>query len=263
MERRENKRDTESFNDRNENLIVGRNAVLEALKADRVIDTLMVARGDRSGSISKIVAMCREKNIVIKEVDNKKLDFMCGRSSHQGVAAYAAAHEYSTVQDMLNLAKERGEKPFLIVCDELEDPHNLGAIVRTAETAGAHGVIIPKRRSASLSYAVSKTAAGALEYVPVARVSNLAATLDELKQEGVWIYGADMGGSNWCETDYDGAVALVIGSEGNGLSRLVREKCDFIVSLPMKGHITSLNASVAAGIMMYEIARQRADIKAK
>lgn len=263
MERRENKRDNESFNDRNENLIVGRNAVMEALKAGRVIDTLMVARGDRSGSISKIVAMCREKNIVIKEVDNKKLDFMCGRNSHQGVAAYAAAHEYSTVQDMLNLAKERGEKPFLIVCDELEDPHNLGAIIRTAETAGVHGVIVPKRRSASLSYAVSKTAAGALEYVPVARVSNLAATLDELKAEGVWIYGADMGGDNWCETDYDGAVALVIGSEGNGLSRLVREKCDFIVSLPMKGHITSLNASVAAGIMMYEVARQRGNIKAK
>lgn len=264
---RNNRNDSRDDNRRerqqNENLIVGRNAVTEALKADRVIDTLMVARGDRSGSISKIIAMCREKNIVIKEVDNKKLDFMCGRSSHQGVAAYAAAHEYSTVQDILDLAKDRNEQPFIIVCDELEDPHNLGAIVRTAETAGAHGVIIPKRRSASLSYAVSKTAAGALEYVPVARVSNLASTLDELKEQGLWIYGADMGGSNWCETDYSGAVALVIGSEGNGLGRLIKEKCDFIVSLPMKGNITSLNASVAAGIMMYEVARQRAEIKAK
>lgn len=243
-------------------LIIGRNAVLEALRAGRAMDTLLVARGDRSGSIGRILAECREKGIVIKEVDVKKLDFLCGQGNHQGVAAYAAAHTYASVDELLKLAQERGEPPFLIICDELEDPHNLGAIIRTAEAAGAHGVIIPKRRAASLSYAVSKAAAGALEYLPVARVGNLAATLDELKKRGLWVYGADMEGAPFCETDYSGPAALVIGSEGHGLGRLVREKCDFIVSLPMKGKINSLNASVAAGILMYEIARQRAGLTA-
>ena len=241
-------------------LIIGRNSVMEALRAGRAIDSLLVARGDRSGSIGRILAECREKGIVIKEVDAKKLDFLCGQGNHQGVAAYAAAHTYASVAEILSLAKERGEPPFLIVCDELEDPHNLGAIIRTAEAAGAHGVIIPKRRAASLSFAVSKAAAGALEYLPVARVGNLAATLDELKKEGLWIYGADMDGAPYCETDYSGPAALVIGSEGHGLGRLVKEKCDFIVSLPMKGQINSLNASVAAGILMYEVARQRAGL---
>lgn len=241
-------------------LIIGRNSVLEALRAGRAIDSLLVARGERSGSIGRILAECREKGIVIKEVDAKKLDFLCGRGNHQGVAAYAAAHAYACVADLLALAQERGEAPFLIICDELEDPHNLGAIIRTAEAAGAHGVIIPKRHAASLSFAVSKAAAGALEYLPVARVGNLAATLDELKKQGLWIYGADMDGTPFCETDYSGPVALVIGSEGRGLGRLIKEKCDFIVSLPMKGKINSLNASVAAGILMYEIARQRAGL---
>lgn len=241
-------------------LIIGRNSIMEALRAGRAIDSLLVARGDRSGSIGRILAECREKGIVIKEVDAKKLDFLCGQGNHQGVAAYAAAHSYASVGEILALAKERGEPPFLIVCDELEDPHNLGAIIRTAEAAGAHGVIIPKRRAASLSFAVSKAAAGALEYLPVARVGNLAATLDELKKEGLWIYGADMDGAPYCETDYSGPAALVIGSEGHGLGRLVKEKCDFIVSLPMKGQINSLNASVAAGILMYEVARQRAGL---
>lgn len=241
-------------------LIIGRNSVMEALRAGRAIDSLLVARGDRSGSIGRILAECREKGIVIKEVDTKKLDFLCGQGNHQGVAAYAAAHTYASVAEILALAKERGEPPFLIVCDELEDPHNLGAIIRTAEAAGAHGVIIPKRRAASLSFAVSKAAAGALEYLPVARVGNLAATLNELKKEGLWIYGADMDGAPYCETDYSGPAALVIGSEGHGLGRLVKEKCDFIVSLPMKGQINSLNASVAAGILMYEVARQRAGL---
>lgn len=241
-------------------LIIGRNSVLEALRAGRAIDSLLVARGERSGSIGRILAECREKGIVIKEVDVKKLDFLCGRGNHQGVAAYAAAHAYACVADLLALAQERGEAPFLIICDELEDPHNLGAIIRTAEAAGAHGVIIPKRHAASLSFAVSKAAAGALEYLPVARVGNLAATLDELKKQGLWIYGADMDGTPFCETDYSGPAALVIGSEGRGLGRLIKEKCDFIVSLPMKGKINSLNASVAAGILMYEIARQRAGL---
>lgn len=241
-------------------LIIGRNSVLEALRAGRAIDSLLVARGERSGSIGRILAECREKGIVIKEVDAKKLDFLCGRGNHQGVAAYAAAHAYACVADLLALAQQRGESPFLIICDELEDPHNLGAIIRTAEAAGAHGVIIPKRHAASLSFAVSKAAAGALEYLPVARVGNLAATLDELKKQGLWIYGADMDGTPFCETDYSGPAALVIGSEGRGLGRLIKEKCDFIVSLPMKGKINSLNASVAAGILMYEIARQRAGL---
>ena len=241
-------------------LIIGRNSVLEALRAGRAIDSLLVARGERSGSIGRILAECREKGIVIKEVDAKKLDFLCGRGNHQGVAAYAAAHAYACVADLLALAQQRGEAPFLIICDELEDPHNLGAIIRTAEAAGAHGVIIPKRHAASLSFSVSKAAAGALEYLPVARVGNLAATLDELKKQGLWIYGADMDGTPFCETDYSGPAALVIGSEGRGLGHLIKEKCDFIVSLPMKGKINSLNASVAAGILMYEIARQRAGL---
>lgn len=248
--------------ERQTDLIIGRNSVLEALRAGRAIDTLMIARGERTGSIGRILAECKEKGIVIKEVDIKKLDFLCGQGNHQGVAAYAAAHAYASVSDLIALARERGEPPFLIVCDELEDPHNLGAIVRTAEAAGAHGVIIPKRRAASLTYAVSKAAAGALEYLPVARVGNLAATLDELKKLGLWIYGADMDGAAFCATDYSGPAALVIGSEGRGLGRLVKEKCDFIVSLPMKGKINSLNASVAAGILMFEIARQRAGLGA-
>ncbi|MBQ9914442.1 MAG: 23S rRNA (guanosine(2251)-2'-O)-methyltransferase RlmB [Clostridia bacterium] len=247
----------------NENLIIGRNAVSEALRSERAIDTLLVVRGERNGSIGRILAECREKKIVIKEVDKKKLDFMCGQGNHQGVAAYAAAHEYAEVEDILALAEERGESPFIIVCDGIEDPHNLGAIIRTAETAGAHGIIIPKRRNASLTWAVGKASAGAVEYMPVARVGNLASMLDELKEKGIWVYSADMDGKNWCETDFAGGVALVIGSEGNGVSRLIREKSDFIVSLPMKGKITSLNASVAAGILMYEVSRQRSGIKAK
>jgi len=244
-----------------EDLIIGRNAVIEALRAGREFDTLFVARGERTGSISKIIATCRDTSIPIKEVDIKKLDFMCGHANHQGIAASCAAHSYATVDEIFEIAQERGEKPFIIICDEIEDPHNLGAIIRTAECAGAHGIIIPKRRCASLSFAVSKTSAGAIEYMPVARVSNLASTIDDLKKRGVWIYGADMLGTNWCQTDYTDAVALVIGSEGNGLGRLVREKCDFMVSLPLKGQIDSLNASVAAGIMMFEVTRQRAGLK--
>ena len=249
--------------ERDSNLIIGRNAVSEALRSGRNIDTLLVVRGERNGSVGRIIAECKEKGVVIKEVDKKKLDFMCGQGNHQGIAAYAAVHEYSSVEDIFALAEERGEAPFIILCDELEDPHNLGAIIRTAETAGAHGVIIPKRRNASLTWAVGKASAGAVEYVPVARVGNLASTIDDLKKRGLWVYTADMDGQNWCETDFSGPVALVVGSEGNGVSRLIREKSDFVVSLPMRGKITSLNASVAAGILMYEVSRQRLGLKSK
>lgn len=244
-------------NQENTQLIIGRNAVLEALRSERAIDTLLVAKGERNGSIGRIIADCRNRGAVIKEVDKRKLDFLCGGGNHQGVAAYAASHEYAELEDIFSLAKERDENPFIIICDELEDPHNLGAIIRTAECAGAHGIIIPKRRSVSLTWAVSKASAGALEYMPVARVTNLAAAIDELKERGVWIYSADMDGKPFFETDFSGAVGLVIGSEGNGVGKLIREKSDFIVSLPMKGKINSLNASVAAGILMYEVARQR------
>lgn len=254
----------ENRNEReNTDLIIGRNAVSEALKSERAIDTLLVVKGERNGSIGRIIAECKDRGIVVKEVDKKKLDYMCAQGNHQGVAAYAAVHEYAEVEDIFNLAKERGEDPFIIVCDELEDPHNLGAIIRTAECTGAHGVIIPKRRNASLTWAVGKASAGAVEYVPVARVGNLASTLEELKKRGVWVYCADMDGSSWCETDFSGGVALVVGSEGSGVSRLIKEKSDFVLSLPMRGKITSLNASVAASVVMYEVARQRLGIKAR
>ena len=247
----------------NNGLIIGRNAVSEALKSDREIDTLLVADGGRAGSVGQIIRLCRDKGIVIKEVERKKLDMICSGSAHQGVAAYAAAHSYAQVDDIFALAEQRGEPPFIIICDELEDPHNLGAIIRSAEAGGAHGIIIPKRRSATLSYTVGKASAGAVEYVPVARVSNIAAEIESLKKRGVWVYAADMGGTCWREVDFSGPVALVIGSEGNGVSRLVKEKSDFIVSLPMKGKINSLNASVAAGILIYEVAAQRDGFKAQ
>lgn len=204
-----------------------------------------------------ILAKARDKGITVKEVDAKKLDFLCAGENHQGIAALAAIKEYSTIDDIFALAEERGEKPFVVVLDEIEDPHNLGAIIRTAECAGVHGIIIPKRRSAGLSYAVGKASAGAVEYVPVARVTNIPAAIDELKERGLWVYGADMDGTECSKCNFDGAVALVIGNEGKGIGKLVRQKCDVIVSLPMKGKINSLNASVAAGILMYEIAKGR------
>lgn len=240
-----------------QDLIIGRNASMEALRSSREIDTLFIARGDRSGSIGAIISIARDKGIVVKEVDRRKLDAMCGGANHQGVAARAAAHKYASVDDIIAAAKEKGEDPFVIICDEIEDPHNLGAIIRTADACGAHGVIIPKRRGVSLTYAVGKVSAGAVEYVPVARVPNLPSAIDDLKKEGFWVYGADMDGTPWDKQDYSGAVALVVGSEGKGISRLVKEKCDFIVSLPMKGKINSLNASVAAGILMYEVIKNR------
>ena len=248
-------------NDIQSELIIGRNPVMEALRAEREIDTLFVAKGERQGSVGKIIAMCRDMGVMVKETDLKKLDYMCGGANHQGVIARVAAHSYASVDDIFARAEEKGEKPFIIICDEIEDPHNLGAIIRTAECAGAHGIIIPKRRSATLNFTVAKTSAGALEYMPVARVSNLVNTIDELKSRGVWIYGTDMDGEVWCQTDLRDSMALIVGSEGKGMGRLVREKCDFVLSLPMVGEINSLNASVAAGIVMYEASRQRQNIK--
>lgn len=237
----------------NENVICGRNSVLEVLRSGRETDCILMAKGDRNGSLLKIVAMAGEMGIPVKEVSAKKLDFVCGTNSHQGVCACLAFADYCSVDDIFKNAESKNQSPFIIICDGIEDPHNLGAIIRTAETAGAHGVIIPKRRSASLTAVVAKTACGALEYVPVARVSNLNSTIDDLKKRGVWIYAADMDGEDYRKPDFSGAKALVVGSEGNGVSRLVREKCDFIVSLPMRGKISSLNASVAAGILMYRM----------
>lgn len=239
--------------DKKPDLLIGRNAVTEALKSAREIDTLILMRNNNNPALSRLASMAKEKGAVVKEVDSKKLDFMCGGANHQGVAAYVAAHEYASVEDIFAYAEEKGEAPFIVVCDEIEDPHNLGAIIRTAECAGVHGVIIPKRRSASLNFTVGKTSAGALEYMRVARVSNLASTIDELKEKGCWVYGADMDGTDYKKTDFSGAVVLVIGSEGKGIGKLIRQKCDAIVSLPMKGNINSLNASVAAGILMYEV----------
>lgn len=239
--------------DKKPDLLIGRNAVTEALKSDREIDTLILMRNNNNPALSRLASMAKEKGAVVKEVDSKKLDFMCGGANHQGVAAYVAAHKYSSIDEIFAYAEEKGEAPFIVVCDEIEDPHNLGAIIRTAECAGVHGVIIPKRRSASLNFTVGKTSAGALEYMRVARVSNLASTIDELKEKGCWVYGADMDGTDYKKTDFSGAVVLVIGSEGKGIGKLIRQKCDGIVSLPMKGNINSLNASVAAGILMYEV----------
>ncbi|WP_249319782.1 23S rRNA (guanosine(2251)-2'-O)-methyltransferase RlmB [Yeguia hominis] len=249
--------------DREENLIIGRNAILEALRSDRTIDSLYVARGNRAGAISALLAKAKAKGIVIKEADPKKLDFLCGHANHQGVVAVASVKAYATLDDLFRLAEERGEPPFFIIADGLHDPHNLGAVIRTAECAGAHGVIVPKRHSTGLTYAVGKASAGAVEYLPVARVSNLAAAMDELKKRGVWIYAADMDGERWCDVDYSGAVALVVGSEGDGVGRLVKEKSDFIVSLPIRGNVNSLNASVACGILCYEVVRSRMAAQAK
>ncbi len=241
--------------------IAGRNAVTEALKSGRPLDSVFIARGERQGSLGAIVARCREQGIPIKEADSRKLDAMA--PNHQGVIAVAACKEYATLEDLFAAAEAKNEPPFFVVCDELADPHNLGAILRTAEAAGAHGVIVPRRRSVGLTSTVYKASAGAVEYVPVARVANITDTLKELKKRGVWVYGLDMNGDSWCSTDLTGAVALVVGSEGHGMTRLVREQCDFVLSLPMAGQINSLNASVACGIVLYEAARQRQGISAR
>ena len=239
-------------------IIEGRNAVTEALRAGTPIDKIFLARGETDSALAHIAAAARDKGIVVVECDRKKLDFMSRTHSHQGVIAQAAVREYASVDDILNAAREKGEPPLIVVCDELSDPHNLGAVIRTAECAGAHGVIIPKRRSAGLTAVVAKTSAGAVSHIPVARVPNLPALLKELKDEGVWVFGTAADGDRLLyDADLKGPAAIVIGSEGDGMGRLVSEQCDFKVSIPMKGKLNSLNASAAAAILLYEAVRQR------
>lgn len=244
-------------------IIVGRNAVLEAMNSELEIDKVFVADRQFTGSLSRIVAIAKQRGIVVKQVSEQKLAFLGGTESHQGVVATASCARYATVGEILARAAEQGEPPFIILADGVEDPHNLGALIRTAEASGAHGLIIPKRRSASLTSIVQKTSAGAVNHLPVARVPNLPAVMDELKEKGLWFYAADMEGTSWCEQDFSGPCGLVVGSEGEGVGRLVLEKCDFRVCLPMRGKVTSLNASVAGGILMYEIARQRLGLRAR
>ena len=239
-------------------IIEGRNAVIEALRADRAIDKIFIAKGDVDKTLGHIASKARSAGIVVVEADRRKLDFMSQTHAHQGVVALAAVREYCTVDDIFAIAEERGEAPFIIVCDEISDPHNLGAIIRSAECAGAHGVIIPKRRSAGLTAIVDKASAGAAEHMAIARVPNLPAAIKDIKARGVWVYGTAAGGqSDLWHIDLSGAVALVIGSEGDGMGRLVAESCDFVISLPMRGQVSSLNASTAAAITMYEVLRQR------
>ena len=238
-------------------ILIGKNSVKEAIVAGRNIDSILIASNMRKSSVAGILQKAKDLKVPIKEVATKKLDSLCDNANHQGIIATVSAHRYFSVDDILDVAAQKDEPPFVIVADEIADPHNLGAIIRTAECAGAHGVIISARRSASLSFAVAKVSAGAFEHVKVARVTNIPSVLEVLKDRGLWIYGADMDGRPYCEVDLTGAVALVIGSEGFGISRLVKKKCDFILSLPQLGKINSLNASVAAGILMYEVARQR------
>lgn len=241
-----------------EDLIEGRNAVIELLKSDRTIEYILVSKGDREGSINKILTMAKEKGIVVKEADRKKLDTMTNFGVHQGVVAIVTPYKYSEVEDILNLAKQKGEDPFVIILDEIEDPHNLGSIVRTAELCGVHGVIIPKRRNVGVTPTVYKTSVGAVEHIKIAKVTNINATIDILKEKGIWVYGADMDGDQYSyQADFKGGVALVIGNEGKGISKLTKSKCDCIVKIPMVGKINSLNASVAGGILMYEILKTR------
>ena len=241
----------------NTSLIIGRNAVRELLTSGRDIDKLLVQRGEREGSIKMLIGKARERNIPVIEVDRAKLDTVSGGAAHQGVAAYAAEQNYSSIEEIIAYAEEKGESPFVVILDGVEDPHNLGAIIRSAECSGVHGVIIPKRRAVGLTSVVRKSSAGALEYLRVARVTHLASTVDELKELGFWIYGADMGGTDYNATDYSGKVAIVLGSEGFGISRLVREKCDFITSIPLFGKVNSMNVSCAAAVILTEVARQR------
>lgn len=241
-----------------EDLIEGRNAVIEALRSGRTIENILIAKGDREGAINVITALAKEKGIVIKEVDRRKIDSMSSTGSHQGVIAQTTPYSYCEVEDIIQYAQDKGEDPFIIVLDEIEDPHNLGSIIRTAEVCGAHGIIIPKRRNVGVTAAVYKSSVGAVEYVKIAKVTNINNVIDTLKDQGIWVYGADMDGEEYCyEADLKGPIALVIGSEGKGMSRLTKEKCDKIIKIPMRGNVNSLNASVAAGIIMYEVLKSR------
>lgn len=250
----------QDIRDSSDEMVAGRNPVIELLRSERPVNKILMLKAE-GGNLKRIVAMAKEKGVPVKDVAREKLDSLSPGLNHQGVIAFAAACDYATVEDIFDRA---GSEPlFVVIADGIEDPHNLGAIIRSADAAGAHGVIVPKRHGAGLTAAVMKASAGAAEHLPVARVSNLAATVEELKKKNVWIYAADMDGDSWCTVDYSGAVALVIGSEGSGVSRLLKERSDMVVSLPMCGQVNSLNASVAAGILLYEITRQRKGIKAK
>ena len=246
------------FDNDREDLIEGRNAVIEALRAGRTIDKIYIAKGETDKTLGHIASKARDAGVVVVEADRRKLDAMSATKAHQGVIAIAAVREYCTVEDILAIAEQRGEAPFVVACDEISDPHNLGAILRSAYCAGAHGVVIPKRRSAGLTGIVDKTSAGAAEHMAVARVANLPAALRDLKDRGLWVYGAaaNAQASLW-QTDFTGPLCLVVGSEGEGMGRLVTEHCDFLVSIPMKGDLDSLNASAAATVLMYEVLRQR------
>ena len=237
--------------------IEGRNAVLEAFRSGKTIDKLFVLDGCQDGPVKSIIREAKKTDTIINFVDKERLDRLAGTGHHQGVVAQAAAFEYAEVEDILKAAKDKGEAPFIFILDEIEDPHNLGAIIRTANQAGAHGVIIPKRRAVGLTATVAKTSAGAINYTPVAKVTNISKTIEDLKKQGMWFVCADMDGTTMYDLNLTGPIGLVIGNEGSGVGRLVKEKCDFVASIPMKGDIDSLNASVAAGVLAYEIVRQR------
>ena len=242
----------------NEDILLGRNAVREALKSGRSINRILIADTSHGGSMPEIITLSKERHIIVQNVTTEKLDQICGGQRHQGIAAYAAPVDYVELDDILNIAKEKNEDPFIILLDELEDPHNLGAILRTADAVGAHGILIPKHRSCPLSSVVAKTSAGAVEYVPVARIGNVVQTLDELKAKGLWVAGADMNGEQtYYEANMTGPLVLVIGNEGFGISRLTKNACDFMVKIPMAGKVNSLNASNAAAILAYEVLKQR------
>ncbi|WP_297429396.1 23S rRNA (guanosine(2251)-2'-O)-methyltransferase RlmB [Clostridium sp.] len=251
------KREESEFQER-EDIVIGRNAVIEALKGDRTIETLYISNNKLEGSINAIVSLAKEKRVLIKEVDRRKLDSMCNGETHQGVIAKVTPFKYSEVSEILALAEERKEHLFIVILDEIEDPHNLGSIARTAELFGVHGIIIPRRRSASVSMTVYKSSAGAIEHVKIAKVTNLNSTIDELKQMGIWVYGTDIRAEEYSyQTDFSGPCAIIIGNEGKGISKLTVQKCDKLIKIPMVGKINSLNASVAGGIIMYEVLKGR------
>lgn len=246
-----------------EEFVAGRNSVAEVLKSGRSINKILVAKGERHGAIREIIGQARSQGLVVQEVEAAKLDQITEGVRHQGVVAMVAPVAYAEIEDILGKAQENGEQPFIVLLDELEDPHNVGAILRTSDATGVHGVLLPKRRSSPLTATVAKTSAGAVEYVPVARIGNISQTLQKLKKQGLWVVGADMDGDkNYYEADLTGPIVVVVGSEGQGMGRLTKEECDFVVRIPMKGKITSLNASVACSLLLYEVLRQR-ELKAK
>ncbi len=241
----------------NRSLVFGRNAVLELFKSDRAIDKMLIQNGELHGSVLKLIGMAHERKIPVVKADKQKLDALCGGAAHQGVCAYAAMKEYAELEDILDIAKQRGEKPLIIIADDIQDPHNLGALIRCAEGAGVHGIIVPKRRSAVMSETVFKSSAGAAEHMAVCRVASLADTVDKLKDLGLWIFAAEAGGERFDKVDLTCAAAIILGSEGEGVGRLLKEKSDYIISIPMYGKVNSLNVSAAAAVLCYEAARQR------